>query len=423
MCLDIFQKLVNLEINKQVQTSSIDFMKSSMLLLIALTIFIFSMQSAWADKSDVFNAFVSTNYRHDDNLFRLPDGVKPSNGTSRSDNILSSTVGVSFNKEYSLQRFSLLFTHVDYKYQNADYLDFKANNYSTNWAWALTPYLRGNLSADRNQRASGFGDFRNVNSQNSIVIKNETFDVDFSPYGNWHLLTAYSRRTQTNSAVFVEESSFILHTKRVGVRYLFPSSSFVEFNVKDSNGENTRQVEVDVGQVGRDFDEREDELKFNWMLSGKSTLVSNVSHLKREYDSTSNRNFSGNFGSIQYKYLLSDKTTLALVASRTINAYQLQQTNYSQVDTLAFSPSYAISSKLSLIGNVQFSERNFKGDGPVPTSDERVDKMRVYSLSLAWTPLESLNLGATIKHDERNSNQNFFDYSSNQIAVNGGWTF
>ena len=417
------KKLAKAKLNRRLPTFLINYVELGIRpLFILLTLFSLS-QSAWADKLDAFNAFVNTSYSHDDNLFRLPNGVNPVNGGPRSDNIFTNSIGVSFNKSYSLQKINLLFTHVDHKYQNADYLDFKANNYSARWGWALTPYLTGSLSADRYQRASGFADFRNVQTQNTVVSKNEIFDLDFSPYGNWHFLTSYGKRTSTNSTTFVQENSFVLNTHTLGVRYVFPSSSFLEINTKNKDGENTDQQEITLSQTGRNFDEKENEVKMSWLLSGKSTVVANLAHLKREYDSTPFRDYSGNFGGAQYSYQATGKLLLNVNFSRSLNSFQRLETNYSQIDSISFSPNYSITSKLSLVGNVGFSERDFKGNGPLPTNDKRLDKIRLYSLMLQWAPTDSLSFGASVKREDRNSTDNFFDYTSNSVNVNGGWTF
>src|SRR6187551_1084063 len=126
----------------------IDFPQNSLrfqlLLKVAISLSLLDSSALRADEFDTFNIVGTSSYTYESNLFRLPSGVQPAqNGSERSDNILRNSIGFAINKQYSLQTFRGNFDHVDTRYDNARFLDFKANNYKGAWLWAITPYLTG----------------------------------------------------------------------------------------------------------------------------------------------------------------------------------------------------------------------------------------------------------------------------------------
>ena len=144
---------------------------------ISCFVFQFAATSAYADSDDTINFLIGTDYSHYDNLFSLPDGQNPTGGAERSDNVLRTNFGIKINKKYSLQTFKFDYSHIDNKYDNADFLNFNSNNYKAAWLWSLTPSLSGDLSSERKVDLIPFTD-RNSNTQNIRTVEIQRFDFD-----------------------------------------------------------------------------------------------------------------------------------------------------------------------------------------------------------------------------------------------------
>jgi len=406
--------------------------KDAVRALSALFFFGFISQSAQADSGDVFNTVIGTSYTHDSNLFRLPSGRQPTGvGAERSDNILRTNVGFKINKSYSLQTFNFDFTHAQSKYDNAKYLDFEANNYSGAWLWAVTPSLRGVLSADRKVDLVPFSDLTNAAGQNTSIqnirtVENQIFSFDWSPHNKWHLLGSYNKLDSINSQTFLPETSFKLDAIEGGVKYVFPSESFVSFSVRDSQGEN--QVTNFAQQVGKTFDEKQEELKLFWILSGKSRLSSNFGHLRRVDDDFSIRDFSDYFGGVNYTWDVTGKTSLQFSLSRRVAAFLDTTSSYTTYDSIGINPTWYATPKIAVRANAQLTRRKFLGDAPVFSAVEREDDGFVYGIGLDWTPRSTIKIGFNLTRDTRDSNSVRVngvdrDYTTNAASVTGQLTF
>lgn len=393
-------------------------------LTISCLFFYFVATSAYADSDDTINFLVGTDYRHYDNLFLLPDGQSPSGGGERSDNVLKTNFGIKVDKKYSLQEFKFDYSHLDNKYENADFLNFNSNNYKAAWLWSLTPSLRGNLSSERKVDLIPFTD-RNENTQNIRTIELQMFDFDWSPHNVWHLLGGYTKLESINSQTFLEETSFKLNAAEAGVKYSFPSDSFVALKLRQRNGEN-QEISLS-SQVGKGFSENEAELSALWRLSGKSKLAANLGHTVHTDDTFTLRDFSGYFGSVNYSWDASSKLNIGINLTRKLSSFQNDASSYTVNDVLSIKPTWALTSKVNLGAYASASKRKFLGDGPLAasTASSRVDDGFIYGVDATWAPRSTMKFGLSLQHNERNSNDVVLnrDYSSNTVGLNGQLTF
>ena len=375
-----------------------------------------------ADSDDTFNILFNTGLIYDDNVFRLPSGREPvAVGAERSDNILKTSIGFKINKKYSLQIFKFDFSHAETKYDNAKFLDFNANNYKAAWLWSLTPHLKGNISADRTVDLVPFIDNRNTNSQNKRVTEIQIADFDFSPHDVWHFLGGITRLEVLNSQAFLPETSFKFNAGELGLKYVFPSQSYVMLKVRNREGQN--QSTNFAGFVGKGFNEKEEELTGLWILTDKSRLTTNIGHIDRADDTFNVRDYAGVFGGINYAWDITGKVNLNVSLNRKLSAFQDRGSSYTQNDTLVIKPTWGATSKIVVGANLQIGRRTFLGDGPVQGLPDREDKSFIYGIGVDWTPRSTIKIGLVFQHDARNSNVSGLDYQSNSAGLNGQLNF
>lgn len=396
------------------------------LLTVLCALLQFNITSVYADSGDTINFLIGTDYRHYDNLFLLPDGQSPGGDAERSDNVLRTNFIIKVDKKYSLQEFKFDYTHLESKYDNADFLDFKANNYKAAWLWAITPNLKGNLSSERNVDLLPFTDRdRDINRKNIRTLDLQMFDFDFSPHNVWHLLGGYTQLESINSQTFLQETSFKLQAAEVGVKYTFPSDSFVALKLRKKDGEN-QDINL-VRQVGKGFSENEAELSSLWKLSGKSKVAANLGRNEHMDDTFSLRDYSGYFGSVLYTWDPSAKLNIGVSLYRSLTSFQDDFSSYTVSDVLSIKPTWALTSKVNIGVYALASKRKFLGDGPLSNSGtpSRVDDGYKYGVEANWRPRRAMRLGVSLQHDERNSNDvvRNRDFSSNTIGVNGQLNF
>ena len=400
----------------------------SLLLKVTLTAFWllcqFSASSAYADSDDTINFLIGADYSHYDNLFQLPDGQNPISGTGRSDNVLVTNFGIKINKKYALQAFKFDYTHVDNKYDNAEFLNFNSNNYKAAWLWSLTPSLKGNLSSERKVDLIPFLDRdRNSNVKNIRTVEMQMFNFDWSPHNVWHLLGGYTKLTSLNSQTFQQETSFKFDAAEAGVMYSFPTDDYITLKLRKRNGEN-QEINF-ANQVGKDFSENEVELSGLCTLSGKSKVKANFGRNVHADDAYTLRDFSGYYGGLNYSWDANSKLNISVDLTRKLASYQDNTSSYTENDTLSVRPTWAITSKISFAGYASASKRKFLGDGPLtgPSTYTRVDDGTAYGVEAIWVPRNTMRFGVNLRHDERSSNFVDRDFSSNTVGVNGQLTF
>jgi exopolysaccharide biosynthesis operon protein EpsL len=386
----------------------------------------------YADDQDVVNFNLSHAVTYEDNLFRLDSNESPLSNFGKSqkwDVINATTYGVSVNKPYSLQRFKFDISQTSYRYQNYNFLNFDGINYDIQWNWALTPYLKGNLKFDRQERPNTFSDIGSINrlSTNTRTIKNNRFDIDWSAYHNWHLIGALAELTvSVDNASNNDQNldfSFTQTSGIAGIRYEFPSGSSIDYMATHTNGQYQDSFFSEALLRDKGYQERRNDISLKWLLTGKSTVNAKIGYLKRENDNFSQRNVDGFVGNIDYDWDITGKTRLTFALSSNLYPIQSSTDSYIRDNTFAIRPIWAVSPKVALKGNVAFRKRIFEGSGPASSLVEREDKIRTTSVSLDWMPRRYLTLEMMLKRESRDTNITDFDYVSNSAMVSAVITF
>lgn len=365
---------------------------------------------AIADEFDTLQFSASVNRAYDDNLFRVKNN-------ETSDQITTSTAGVKLDKSYSLQRFIVDVSYVDYKYQTNDFLNFEALNYDAKWLWSLTPSLTGTLSTSRSKTLNGFSDFRSF-TQNIRTADISQFRAEYSPYKVWTLIAGVTETDFQNSQTFNAVAQYNATALDYGARYNFASGSNLSLLAHKRNGQFQRQINQ-AALFDNGFTEDEYELDFVLKPTGKSSLSSKLGYLSREYDNFSIRNYDVLIGYINYDVFLTGKIKANLYLSRSVGPFETNYSTYSVTDSASLGVSYLLSEKIVFSLNGRLAQRDFRQsvfDG-VP---RRHDDEQSLSGSVTWRPIQNIGLTLSSIKSSRNASSsayNNFDYDDLTTSV------
>lgn len=384
---------------------------------------------AKADQADAWNLFAAINQTHDANLFRLAGSVDPMTVTGkpqRSEDITSADFGVSFDKPLLMQRFRFDVTVSENRYRTYDYLNFTGSRYSGTWNWAFTPHVAGTLSATHNEQLAGFADYRNYAGRNVQKSSNQRFDIDWEASGPWHLIAAGSHDETTNSQVFLEASDAASTSGEAGGKYLARSGNWISLVARRGEGEYPKLQYVPFSQTpaplnpqfDNGFSTREEEMRVYWAFTGRSALNGRISHVSREHDHFSQRDYSGYAGQLDYSWDAGGKARLNFSARQALSPWQDITSSYYVSRTCSVSPVWQISGKASAKLQLSEEERNFKG-ALVSGQTQRQDTLHSAALALDWTPLRSLSLSASIQREERASNVASLEFKDTLVSLSG----
>ncbi len=390
---------------------------------LAIAALLFSA-NVFADQQDTLNFVAGVSTQHDNNLFKAPSNEE-------SEQITSMFAGLRLDKQYSLQRFRANVTLTNNRYRSNDYLNFTSKNFDLAWLWALTPRLTGTISASRAESLNNFNDLRAsagsvsvVQQQNINTTQNQLFQADFAPGGGWHLLAGVSRNTQENSQTFNAVSSFSANSLDVGVKYDFASTSSITLMNHVRKGQFDDRPISAANLLDNGYKEREHEMRLNWILTAKSQLNLVASYLNRDHDNFSQRDFSGLQGGLTYNWLPTAKINVAIAAQSNLSTFQTDDASYARNNTFSISPSYAVTEKIRLVGNLSASKREFLGDA-IPNSSKsgRKDTVKSLSVGVQWSPLRYLNLGFNVLRTNQSSNVDFFEFDDTVASLSADVLF
>ena len=272
---------------------------------------------AWAQDDPGFKFKADYTLVSDNNLLRLPAGANVlalTGRTSTSEQISVYGAGLSYRGSHSLQRFELDLALRENRYQHFSYLNHTAGNYNAAWRWSLTPRTHGTLSHEHSEALNSFADYQNFGSSNKRTNTHTRLDATHELSGPWRLVGGLSQLRQTNQQALSTEGDYSARAADVGVRYVFASGSSFTYSHKNTSASYLNRTLPSAGLLDDGYDQRDDELRAHWVITGKSTLDASAGHTSRTHPNYAQRNYSGVNANTSLRYSFSGKAALMVEA-------------------------------------------------------------------------------------------------------------
>lgn len=358
---------------------------------------------------------------HENNLFHLPSGTNPQialGKPSGADTAKIAYVGVVLDKTYSQQHFALDARTTHYRYDTFSFLDFSANKYQGSWNWTLTHWLTGSLEANRDQALVNFADSQDYTKRNTRTAKTESFSIDGDLSGGWHLIGKTAQFTRKDTYSIPAEGDFQQTAAEAGAKYVERSGSSLAIVARTISGEYTDRNSDPTTLLDKRYTQHDLELRGNWPITGKSTLLATLTHLKRHHEHFAQRDYSGTGHQATYQWNPTAKLKLEFGAKREITSYQDYTSSYAIDNGLSATANWAIYPKTTVRLKAEEARRDFFG-AVAPVADMRQDKFHSMQAGVEWAPLKNLMLTANLQHDRRTSNRATYEYgaTSSQLAA------
>lgn len=388
---------------------------------------LFGTLPTWAQEQDTLKFHADYTLKTDSNLYRLSSSANSLAVTGRdsaAERIDITTVGMSFNKAYSLQRLELDLSLVDYHYQNFSQFSYTATNYAAAWRWSLTPRFHGSLSTNRQETLNSFSDYQGltpITQRNLRTTTLSAFDASYDVDGTWSLLTGVSHTNQTNQLTLGTGDDYSANSAGVGVRRTSGSNSTISYNIKTSSGKY-----LTARTINNEFNQLDNELRLNWVLSSQTTASLVATHINRSHPSLPQRDYSGFNTGVNLNWNITGKTALAASWVRQLGSYQTSYANYTQTDRLSLGPTWQVGSKTTLGLRYDLTRIDYLGSPPAVPTAQRQDTLRDTSLTLKWQPYPLVALSASLTKSTRDAtvtNLPALDYNSNTGSLSAQLSF
>lgn len=374
--------------------------------------------------NDTLKINASRTQTQESNLFRLPASADPIKilGKSASENLVINTVGLSFNKAYSLQRVEIDVNLNDYKYQNFKYLSFAAPNYDASWLWFISPQFHGRIKKTKKETLDQTALLESLNLRNRQIDDYSRFDATYDIDGTWSLMGGTSKVSQVSDYAIVGKNDFDANAVELGVNYLNGPGDTSFYKLKTEQGTYINHIAVGVNTRG-DYQLTEHQVGRYWHLTGKTTANIRASLLSMVHPKDPKRDFSGLKANAQIDWKVTGKSAISLNWNRELSTYQTFNTNYTQTDSFSIGPTWWINPKTIL--RIQH-ERNlirFLGSPSSDTSNSRQDVTKNTTLAIDWHPTDYLTLNASIQQATRASNVVDYDFLSNIVNLSARMSY
>jgi exopolysaccharide biosynthesis operon protein EpsL len=352
----------------------------------------------------------------DNNLFR-------SSTNARSEQFGTATLGVGFVSNQGLQRFEANLSAVDSQYQTFTYLNNTATNYDLAWRWAVSPEWTGNLTTSRSEALNNFADTVNTTQRNQRVTTNSTLDTTYLLQGAWAALAGVSTNKQTNDLAVTGVDDFSSNTGNVGVQYRFASGNSLSFRSNFTNGSYLNRTVPNAVLADDSFKETGQDLRVHYVIGGSSAADVYLTAINRTHPTYPSRDYSGVNAGATVNWAITGKTSVAVAATHTLNAFETVNTNYTTTDAISITPVWQASPKIAVRLNAAWGQVAYQGSPSAVPALDRKDTTNDISVGVVWTPTQQWNLSAAVQQANRSSNLAGQNYDANILSLAATFTF
>ena len=364
--------------------------------------------------------------QRDDNLFRLPDGVDPraALGTaSAGETVAVRSLGLAYAKTMSLQRVEIDLGLVDYRYRTHPSLDLTAKNYDLAWRWAVTPRLRGSLTASRDESVNAFDNASRPDQGNRRLTRREAVDAAYEIDGVWRLVAGAGRTRNVNQQPQRGEDSEVSRSVDIGLRHEAGSGSTATLRLRHGTGRTLGEGRAPASLRDDAFSQDEALLELNWVLTGQLSTQLGLARVRRQHDTVSLRDYSGTNASVALSWRPTAKTQLALRGASQLASYQTGTASVARTDTLGLDATWQLAARTSLKASVAESRRRYLQPLPGQALDSERERTRNASLGVHWAITPHVALDGSLQRTRRSANTPTLNFASTQVYVGVGASF
>lgn len=360
------------------------------------------------DPTDIIRVHVNVEFMRDNNLFRLPDGVDPRAfgiaPENKSDTAFTKGVGLKLDKTISRQRLLADVNISETTFDDNTDLDHVGHEGRLAWLWRVGDDWDGELSFRKRRTLGGFAD--------QFLREKDLLDTEYYQGAGgyqldarWRVNAELNYEDQSHSSVNRRGLDFDARTGGLGVTYRTPADNSVGLQARRTDRSYPNRFDPRFSN-----NHTEDRLTAIgiWKPTGLLRLDAQAGYVDVSHDEVPARDFSGNTWRLGALWEATGKVRLNVVGFKDVRLYEDLATNYIVVHGFNVTPTWALTAKVNLQGDLVYEKREFR-----PQS-LREDKYRLARLAITYAPLRNVDLSLSYEAGERRSNSflNTYDYQA-----------
>jgi len=374
---------------------------------------------------DMFRPYVDYEVNFDDNMLRTRDNVSSAarqalfGSSKKSDVSQRITGGLIFEKEISRQRLTADGNWSHTYFDRFSKFDHNAQDVQGNWNWFLGDKFEGNMGATYVKDLAPFLFFPGV--KNLQTVKTQFFNGDWRFLPSWSMHSGYTHYNLTSSNDLVKFQNREEHLFDVGFDFWASDTNKAGVRYRRINGDFT------FNPLGADQSYNQNEVRavIDWILSGKSWVQFSGGWVERKSPAFPERDFNGFNARATYVWRPTAKIQMALAGWRETGPVNAINARFSLNTGVSFTPSWDITNKLKLQGEVLYDNRDFNGlDGVTLASRSNKNKIFDGSLGLIYKPYTGIQISALGYHKQLTIDDNLLgNMAANGATINIRYTF
>lgn len=350
---------------------------------------------------------------YDSNIFRIPGGTTPTDGSARDDTILQGQFGGHYEKQLGLQKITLDGAFTRYEFKTHKSLSFTGISANGTWNWALGSRFTGDAGYDLQRRQSTFAEFR-TQGRNIVTVKQPFVEARYQPGSTLFAYGNYRHIDQTNTSDVLRPADYSSNVFGGGAGYKLRNYGEIRVGYKRTETHFPNEQLIILGgfilPLRNDYTLDEIEGTIAYPLGPKTALTGRIAYTDRKVEQLPERNFSGLTGRFAADYRPSPLWSFELSARKELSSADDILTNFVTSKAIAGYAEYHFRDWWSFRLEGETAKRVYEGFAIVAPTSGRDDRNRFVALSTGYAWRLGSRLDLSLRRETRNSSIDALDY-------------
>ena len=389
---------------------------------LALLIGAACISPAMAGPDEGLKVLAGLGYFHDDNLFRLPEGVPGFDG-QRSDTAQQTYLGLSFDKRYSLQNISAMAKLTKVKFDHFQQLDYDGKDAQFNWAWEVGSKFSGNLGATYTQTLAPYTDFRS-NQRNLRKQQRQYFDGGWRMHPSWRLRAGGASDKYTYDLPIQRINNRTEDSYETGIDYTPKSGNTFGLVARKIKGRYQNQRPFGAASVDESFDQDELKARVLWRGSGSTSVQALAGYARRDNPGLG-REVSGLNGRVTAVHEPLGKMRYTAAVWREFSPIESNVVSYSLNKGASLGATYAATAKIRADASLSYEKRGYKASAALAQPQDLNHSLKTAQLSATWAPRRSIDVTTAFARQTRSGSPflGLGNFKANTVSINANVRF
>jgi exopolysaccharide biosynthesis operon protein EpsL len=367
---------------------------------------------------------VSDVVTHDDNVFRVPDGVdaRAVGADAKGDIYNRLSAGVELDVATDAQRLEVDFQLTRYRFDDLGALDLDGHDARAAWQWRAGRRFAGELGHTQGETLASLSNIQSglrSATPNFIDARRTYATVAYRLLPSWELRADVAEVDQRNEALEYRPSDLGAGSRDASIAYVSRAGSRLGLRARSLDGRLPNRQLIGGTAVDNSYRQRGVEAFVEWQTSGQSRFSARGGPAERHYETVGERDFDGVLYRASFEWQPAEPFLLTAIAQRDISSTEEVNVGLVLVDGVGLYGRWDLRTSITLSFDFEASDRTYLGevDGTLGAAAPRLEDWRLLGLRLALRPNETVTIDVGWQRQSRSAGIAFASYEADIASV------